>query len=341
MALAFDKKFFEKQQNHLLRFVNSRLGRWFFAIRKNDIPLSTKIMEIMPNRVSYDYKLIGNRLQKTTAFRTHNRYQKRLEYVYSRAVALLPFSAVTLERMMLPHPVFGFMPLLALSTLTVYPDAGNPGTTSCDGQVRRGGVDETWSTIRNGAGNFVDQTTADNQYGCFISASPTTNQWAYITRGIFLYDTSALGASATVSAATLSLCSATVNKADALGITPDLNIYASTPGSNTVLAASDYSQIGTTAFSTAITYANWAATGTYNDFVLNASGLAAISLTGVSKYGSRNANYDVANSAPGSWTSNLSSALRCQMSDTSGTSADPKLVITYTVPANSAMMMFF
>jgi hypothetical protein len=120
---------------------------------------------------------------------------------------------------------------------------------------------------------------------------------------------------------------------DSLGIAPDLNIYSSNPASNTALVAGDFDSLGTTAFcDTPILFTNWG-TG-YNDFALNASGLAAISKTGVSKFGLRNANYDVAdeldpNNHDPSWSSDTTSAVSPWYSE-KGEGYQPKLVVTYT-----------
>src|SRR5207249_11810531 len=84
-------------------------------------------------------------------------------------------------------------------------------------------------------------------------------------------------------------------------------------------------------FSTAITYAGWSTSG-YNNFQLNAGGLAAISTTSIAKFGTRDALYDVANSAP-PWTPGQASYSVAYYADQAGTSQDPKLtVITNTGP---------
>jgi len=81
-----------------------------------------------------------------------------------------------------------------------------------------------------------------------------------------------------------------------------------------------------TRFSDAITYGAFAVG--YNDFVLNAAGLAAISLTGVSEFGIRNANYDVPDLAPAWGSGNAETYLLAYASE-QGEGFKPKLVITY------------
>ena len=74
------------------------------------------------------------------------------------------------------------------------------------------------------------------------------------------------------------------------------------------------------------TYANYSISG-YNDFTLNANGIAAISKTGISKFSARNANYDVAASSP-PWVDSGLSSLYFYMAE-QGTGYKPKLVVTY------------
>lgn len=212
-----------------------------------------------------------------------------------------------------------------MAILTVYPDP-DPETTSVDGFAGRNGVDETWATIIAGAGNNSDASGAAASV-VNISASATANQWAANNRGILLFDTSALTAAANISAAVLSLYGNA--KLDMLAITPDIDIYTSTPASNTAIANADYSQTGAVSQTgSPITYAAFT-TAAYNDFTFNATGIGNINKTGVSKFAARNANYDVSGTVP-TYTANLTSRLNVIMADTAGTSTDPKLVITYT-----------
>ena len=84
-----------------------------------------------------------------------------------------------------------------------------------------------------------------------------------------------------------------------------------------------------------ITYANWLTT-VYNDFTFNATGIGNINKTGISKFGTRNANYDVANTAPAlSSINDRWHYLDGYFADETGTANDPKLVVAYS--ASSAI----
>lgn len=225
-----------------------------------------------------------------------------------------------------------------MSTLTVYPDA-NPESTSVDGYVSYqvvalSGV--TWATIIAAAdGHVTSDTEAIITRLLFIKSDSVTDRWTDLSRSFFLFDTSALGNGATITSATLSLFG--TEKVDTGGITPNINIYSSTPASNTALVLGDYDQVGSTAFSTAITFAGFSEVA-YNDFALNASGLANISKTGISKFSTRNGQYDAASVSP-TWANTITMYMKCYGADQAGTTNDPKLLITYTQVGNSSLQL--
>lgn len=210
---------------------------------------------------------------------------------------------------------------------TFYPDA-DPETSSVDGFARHYiPAGDTWATIRNAAGDLADDT-ADDAYASYIYSDDETDKWRCIARGIFLFDTSGLPDDATITAATLSLRGS--YKQDALGINPEVNIYSSAPASNTALVAGDYDCGGSTPYcDTDLTYASWSTAG-YNDFALNATGLAAILKTGVSKFGGREVTYDVGASDP-AWSSVKETFIRFWSAD-KGAGYKPKLLVTCEDP---------
>jgi hypothetical protein len=325
MKFLFDKGWFRERQRILLWLLNAPLIKiWFryvLRIRKFDCPIKTKITSIAPNNFSFgdrvilkDGKLIRER---TTDFRTHNKFSKRLYFAFLPIWYLCHAWDIFIANNFKPAWNLGF------DTLTVYPDASS-GATTVDGYINRIGVDQTWADIIAGSGTNVLVT---GDLVVRITASGTTNQWAELYRNILTFDTSALTADATISAAVLSIYG--WSKLDNLSITPDCDIYTATPAANNNLATSDYGQIGTTSQTgSPITYAGWDDAG-YNAFTFNATGRGNVSKTGISKFGWRNANYDVAASPP-AWTSVAVSRLSGRSVDTGGAGEDPKLVITYT-----------
>lgn len=221
------------------------------------------------------------------------------------------------------------------SSITVFPDP-NIGTTSVDGRVNRVHTGDTWSQIRDGAGNgsVYQNDTQDRNVEIICDAGGTT--YFAIQREIMLYDTSAIGAGQTVSAATLGIVSP--GKIDSGSNSPTSAIYASNPASNTALVNADYQTMGQVKFSDDITYASWNTDdATYNTHTFNASGLAAISLTGISKFANLESTYDGANNPMtcGTGTAGFSS----ETADAAGTSLDPKLIVTYAPTPIASYLM--
>ncbi len=220
-------------------------------------------------------------------------------------------------------------------TLTVYPDASTGGTT-VDGDVGEQSLaGTTWPSITGAAGDQHSDTSAliRTYYQYADSGEP---DFSLLYRGILLFDTSSLGSDATVSSATVSLFGqAKYNQSSSEGSGhPDstsINVYTSTPASDNDLANADYAQIGTTAQATAIEYSSFSASG-YNNFTLNATGLSNISKTGITKFGTREASYDVTGTTPpcaGFCTTEVEGYI-FYSADQAGTDNDPKLVINYT-----------
>jgi hypothetical protein len=222
---------------------------------------------------------------------------------------------------------------VAYDTLTVNPDA-HTETTSVDGvalEYSAAGV--AWATLKAGSGTAADDTGATNSV--LIQSDDENDKWNYIYRRIFLFDTSSLTASATISAATESLYG-TAKSNEITGGTWAYGIYSSAPASNTAIAAGDFDSLGTDIFSdTIITYASWGTTG-YNDYVLNATGLAAISKTSITKTGKREVYYDASTGTPDNAAGTKTIVVTSNDSDNG--SNKPKLVVTYISGAGGAFL---
>lgn len=359
--IVFGKKWFEKKQSILLWFLNTPIikiwFRWVMCIHEYDCPINEKITNIQPNNFTFAEKMVltdfivfkngkkelldlskrthkrlylkckiekGFAMQRTTDFRTHDKYSKRLYFAFKPLWYLLhAFDWALLDRVeQLTKLSFGF------STLTVYPQAGSGGANvTCDGYINRNGT-LTWADVRDGAGSFASNAGATLYVQ--IQTTETLNRWAELDRMFFTFDTSTLTSGATISASVLSLYGNDKLDTFTTPIAPNINIYTNTQATNNVLVAADYQQVGTTAqCDTAITYSGWNDTGAYNDFTLNATGRGNISKTGVSKFSGRNVNYDVSNVEP-TYEASKVAWVSAKSADVTGTSQDPKLVVTYT-----------
>ena len=311
--LAFDKEWFLKHQKGLLWLLNfpltRRWFRWVLRIHR-DCPTET-ILGILPHCY---FTAAGTQI--VADFRTHAKFGKRLYFAFKPLWwAIHAWDEVFADRFV-PAWSYGF------STLTVFPDA-NPETSTVDGFVRRNGVNESWAAITYSAGNGSSDT--DLTAVCAgANTGTTSNAFTNLIRGIFLFDTSAIPDTATVSNATFSLFGNAGN--NALG-NPTLDICSSAPASNTGLASGDFTSLGSISFGS-LAWASYSTTA-YNDISLNASGLANISKTGLSKFGTR-LDWDLTGIAP-TWVNSASSFFNVNYADQAGTTQDPKLVVTYSL----------
>lgn len=215
-----------------------------------------------------------------------------------------------------------------MPTVTFYPDA-NPETTSVDGHAAVSGSNQTLAAIIAAAGNGAGDTQTNTSAG-WLEGATISNQYQVLQRGFFLFDTSSIPTSATIQSATLSLYGK--DKASGLGTTP-LHVVSGNPVSNTAIANGDFSRIGNTSFGN-IAYASFSISG-YNDITLNASGIAAITKAGISKFATR-LGFDLDGSGP-SWSSGADTYMVVYMADNG--SNKPKLTVTYTVPASAWFLL--
>lgn len=333
----FGKNFFDKHQSKLVSFANSRLGRWFFAIPSFVLPLSVKIDEISPNSITYGAHLVerdGEQMvEMVTGFRTHNRFQKRLEYVYSQMASLLP-QAVVASLMRPTSAGFGLaLPLLALTTSTFYPNA-NIETVSVDGTCEENNGDPglDWSVIIAAAGDAADDSTAGQDYCNKTEHGSGTQQFRRLRRSIFLFDTAALPDTDAISAATLSLFTGPTPYVINDGSSPTLCVVSSAPLTNLAIVAGDFDSLGSTAFSDAPAYTSFSGS-VYAVLTLNATGIAAIAKTGVTKFGTKEATYDLTGTAPANSAAGNVHGFLVFFAEQTGTSNDPLLTVTHAVPA--------
>lgn len=211
-------------------------------------------------------------------------------------------------------------------TVVFYSNA-NPETTSVDGNTYDKDNNLIWSALIAEPGNFATDIN-DEDWFIYISASTTSNQWARLARPILLFDTSAIPDDAIIYEASLSVRS-TASKVTFGSNLPDVNVYTSNPDSNTALAAGDFDSLGNVALcDTPITYTAWKSTD-WNTWSFNDTGIALIDKSGVSKFGLRNANYDVAGVAPPSWSSGAYMVFWGNFSER-GTGYKPTLTVKYT-----------
>ena len=327
MHTVFDRDWFIEHQSILLKIINHPLGRAFFHINRYSSDVGNRqIVVILPDSISWE---AGNG-QLSTEFRTYEKYKYHIAYQLKFFWWLFHFWDMGIANKIAPILNFGFD-----TTGDLFPAAGS--SAPMDGYVQRdlgAGTPETFSTLRTSAGNGSNASSgADRCAG--LDGSATTDQYKRMNRAIFGFNTgAAIGDSDTVTAATFSLSPTT--KSNGLG-SDDIHCCLATPASSSAIANSDYGNLGTTSFGS-IAYASWTADGGYDDFTFNASGIAAISTTTYTFLGTR-LNWDINNTTTGlTWASGAATRYECIYADFTGTSRDPKLVVTYTPAAGGGIV---
>ena len=206
------------------------------------------------------------------------------------------------------------------TTSTFYPDAGSGGTT-VDGRLSKYGV-TTWSAARDAANSTEVNKTETVQFIAHTLRA-AADDWS-VYRTIFTFDTSSIGSADIISSATFSFyedSSFTFQNDDA----DTFDLVAASPNSNNDLIVQDYSTLGTVVFaSVALSSVN---VDIYNNLSLNASGIADINKTGITRFGGRNET-DRSNTAPGG-----RNQIPIRFVDYADTTSDPKLVVEHTSPA--------
>lgn len=310
--LAFSAEWFKKHQYVLLFLLNCPVIRlWFRWVLRihNDCKYSDIIIEIEPNNyktLQLDGKIKGD-------FRTHQKFSKRIYFAFLWWWWVLHYIDELFKVAEL-SPAFGF------DTLTAYPDP-DPETSTVDGFTLRNtgaGTNESLNTIRSGLGSYAYSATNPDFILDMIGDSGN-NTFKRLSRAVYLFLTN-IGSGSTISEAIITIKG--LGTQSGLG-SENMVICSSSPASNTNLSTTDYSNFGSTSFCS-IAY-----TGTTWNFSLNTDGINNIDKSGVSKFGLRG-SWDFNNNYTGTWASDARNYVYGYYSEATGTTNDPKIVITYS-----------
>jgi len=311
----FGPEWFSKYQKWYLFLLNFPVvrywGRWILRIHR-DCP-NKRIVSIAPH--SYTWANADGTL--TADFRTHWKFSKRTYFAF-RYVWWAAHALDWCVNRLRPEPIAGG--LVGCDELTAYPAAG--ANSPCDGYAVRHNVNQTFTDIIAGAGTVVNITgTTVNTLN--IIGSTTTNQFARLDRGILNFDTSSLAGSVIDTAV---YSGAHYEKTSGLGEI-GYNLVSVTPASTANIVLADYtkSNYGSTSYGN-VPY-SVTTTGYYN-LTLNASGKNYINKTGVTSFGTVN-EWDFGSSFTGTWASGGNTHILIISADQTGTTTDPKLVVTY------------
>ncbi len=204
--------------------------------------------------------------------------------------------------------------LLALPDL--YSGADSPATyysSTADGRIRHSG--DTYSTVQSAATG----TSVSNTNVVFAVGQTKVSTTYYIDRGVVFFDTSGLPDTAEISAAALRLYSGFDDSATDF----DLTVVSYTGASP--ITVDDFDAFGTTDFGHMNTSDFAGIEEANDDIALNASGIAAISLTGTTAFGLRSSRDIAATQPTGAEQVNICSR------ENDGTNTAPTLIITYAI----------
>jgi len=281
--------------------------RWVLRIHK-DCEWNERIDKLLPN--SYRIPL-GNGKYKQD-FRTHNKFSKRLYYAFRPLWWTLHAIDWLVQKTFYPEFSFGF------DELTVYPDAGS-GYTTVDGYVNY--FNASLNTAHN-AEEGISLNVIVNQM--YMDYTYSTNY--YICRCYLTFDTSSIG-NMNIDNTIISLYgTGTFNNYD----TGQADIYISDVtlnGSNN-LVYSDYNKNN---FGSYVGYCAYSSffSNQHNEIELS----DVINKTGITEIGARlSGDYNF--NTPTSFN-----RVNILTADASGTSQDPKLVVTYTAASGQQQMM--
>ncbi|MCK4786203.1 MAG: hypothetical protein KAV87_20770 [Desulfobacteraceae bacterium] len=317
--MVFNKRWFKQHEKIILLVANTCLGRFFFGIT-GSVPRGKQVTEILPASVTW----LNDKGVYHTEFLTFDRFGLRLYSGLKPFWYLLHFIDWLFSFAPLPQLRLNF----GFDTLTAYPAAG--ANAPVDGYTGRTSGGESFSDLRSNAGTLADVSEAWGPIAS-LKGGTVADEFTRIDRGIFLFDTSSIDDDGTVNSATLSLYGD--YKANSLGLSDaeaGLALVGASPASDDNLVSADYQSLGAVRYSSDISFSSFDTFG-YNDFTLNAAGLAAISKTSLSRFGTRQA-IDLDGGTP-TWVSSVISELWIKFRDIGSQPNYPKLVVQWTPDA--------
>ena len=332
---------FDKRQKILLEIANRKATNWILGLNRlpknyKDIGFSGKIDKITPSSIQWK----TGRMLKQSVKPKGGCFRKVLVPEWSGMFFTRPRFGEALVKKF--YPVFlgihfwdtlfanNFKPAwnLGFDEITLYPSPGN--VSPCDGIVVRNNVNETFSTIRSGAGTVAYPTISINV--CPSTHSSTINgQFYSLHRGIFNFDTSVLGLWTQISSG---ICALWIyGKGNQLNLSDAhaaIGIVKVSPNSTNTLIASDFNISRWTfdRLASDILYSN-ISVNNYNQLTLNQTGRNYINKTGITSIGLA-FGVDIDAGTPNWNGSDYKTYASIRFADYEGTSYDPYLYLVYT-----------
>jgi hypothetical protein len=342
---------FEQYQPLLVALANTHEGRDLLCIdpyRTMPYP----IVSIRKNSVKYFLGQENGRDNYATDFRVGAKWGNVIRYRWSPIKKAL--DRMNLELLLaLPQYVIHngrSVPVpMGAATTTVYPDAHTESTT-VDGTVQwlgpqQSGHDAGFETIRTTAtGTDINDGATGTNYAQTLIGSGAGANWQHISRAITLFNTADIDDGDDITSATYSIW----GSYDRRDYGQDIGLVRlSALDSNTAIVVGDYDAFinATTAGDDMIRMASDIAqstlsTGAYDDFTFNATGIAEIDKTGVTRVGVTMSS-DIENDVSGfSQSVNGNSNWNFHTAEYTGTSRDPKLAVVHAAPFTPRAIIF-
>jgi len=316
---ALSKDFFRSNQELLIWLLNNKYTkqwfRWVLRIQGDRSQVGKKdILNILPHAIFWK----GETEEYVGEFRTHAKFSKRLYYAFRPLWWMCHFWDSLIADRWIPKYSFGF------ASITVKPDA-DPETNTVDGTIYATIAEDTWATIRTGAGTLAEDDTGTMQLAYYV-AGPTTNMWVTTGRGVALFDTSQITRKAGVSSAIAYIYIPVGGIADPSSNTP--GVVATGPvlvQSDTSLDILDYAAVlAAPAAASTSSFASWSESA-YGNITLNTG---VISREGITKLGFTSDN-DFFEDFDPIWGADELTKISGRSSDSAGTAEDPYMVVNF------------
>lgn len=188
-------------------------------------------------------------------------------------------------------------------------------------------TNQPWLTMRNGAGEYTDTIATTEVIG--FETTSTDQQGDLFLVGYFMFDTSGLPDDATIQSAVVGIPGHALTHTD-LG-SFSMGIVGFAPATNGTIAAGDYdSRLLFPRYATDIPVASWGI-GSYNNYTLNAAGLANVSKIGWTNI-ALTTNWDIDNdTSQYTWSSSKTSEVVYAASEHGSSPTNgPFIEVTYT-----------